>query len=362
MIEAQPSFPDSSQSRAESALSVVTISDESRTEWDRFVASHASGSFYHLFDWKRINEEALGHECEYLAARRADGTIEGVLPLVFVRSRLFGRILCSMPFVNYGGPLANTPEAASALVASGMQRARDLKASYLELRCASSLETSMQVSLKKVSLTVPLVADPEALFASFSQKHRKNIRRAQKNNLEVRIGGAELLGDFYAVLEQSWRSLGTPLYSIGYFERVLATFPNNTTIYVCTHQNRPVCVAFNGYYNGTVEGMWAGGMPEARDLDANYVLYWEMMRHSCLQGLTRFHLGRSTADSGSQQFKAKWNAYTEQLYWYFYRPDGGPMPELNVDNPKFKLAIAVWRRLPLALTRTIGPVVARLIP
>ncbi|HEX7116983.1 MAG TPA: FemAB family XrtA/PEP-CTERM system-associated protein [Steroidobacter sp.] len=362
MIEAQPSLVKSFEPRAKSSLSVATISDDARAEWDRFIASHASGSFYHLYDWKLINEQALGHECEYLAARWPDGTVEGVLPLVFVKSQLFGRILCSMPFVNYGGPLATTPEATSALLESATRRARDLKASYLELRCPSPLETSMQVSLRKVSLTVPLMADPEALFASFSQKHRKNIRRAQKNNLEVRIGGAELLKDFYSVLEQSWRGLGTPLYSIDYFERILATFPNNTTVYVCSHQNRPINVALTGHYNGTVEGMWAGGLPETRHLDGNYVLYWEMLRHACLQGHQRFHLGRSTADSGAEQFKSKWNARSEQLYWYFYRPDGGSMPELNVDNPKFKLAIAVWRRLPLALTRTIGPVVARLIP
>lgn len=362
MSEIQPQTATAPREQAAVSLSVGPVKDHAREDWDDFVSSHESGSFYHLFDWKLINEQELGHRCDYLAARRPDGGMEGVLPLVFVDSALFGRILCSMPFVNYGGPLANGSSAVSRLLAGAVTRANELGAAYLELRCASPLDTTMQASLRKVSLTVPLVADPEALFGSFSQKHRKNIRRAQKNNLDVSIGGAELLPQFYAVLEQSWRSLGTPLYSPRYFERILATFPRNTTIYVCSHQGRAVGAALTGHCNRTVEGMWAGGLPEARHLDANYVLYWEMLRHACLQGHARFHLGRSTADSGAEQFKSKWNAEARQLYWYYHRPDGGPPPELNVDNPKFRLAIATWRRLPLAITRRIGPAVARLIP
>ncbi len=340
---------------------VASVGPESRAEWDAFVAAH-DGSFYHLFDWKDLNERELGHPCEYLAARDKQGAIQGVLPLVFVRSRLFGRILCSMPFMNYGGPVAATPLAAAELTRHAMSRAEALGADYLELRCPAALDTTMPVSLRKVSMTVPLMADPEALFNSFSQKHRKNIRRAQKNELTVRKGGIDLLDDFFHILELSWRSLGTPMYSRSYFERLLGTFPNNTSVFACIHKGAPIAVALTGHFNGVVEGMWAGARQELRHLDANYVLYWEMLRDACRNGHKLFHLGRSTSQSGAEQFKSKWNAETHQLYWYFHRPDGGPMPQLNVDNPKYRLAIAAWRKLPLWATRHAGPPIARLIP
>jgi hypothetical protein len=108
--------------------------------------------------------------------------------------------------------------------------------------------------------------------------------------------------------------------------------------------------------------MWAGGSARARDLDANFVLYWDMIKDACERGMTRFHLGRSTASSGGEEFKRKWNASTTQLYWYFHRPDAGAMPELNVDNPKYRLAIAAWKRMPMWMTRLAGPRLARLIP
>ena len=211
-------------------------------------------------------------------------------------------------------------------------------------------------------MSVELMADPEKLFESFAAKHRKNVRRAQKNDLEVRIGGIELLDDFYRVLELSWRSLGTPIYSREYFRRVLETFPDHTHVYICHHKGTPAGVSLVGHYRGTVEGMWAGGDPALRQLQANYVLYWEMLRHTCQMGYRRFHLGRSTANSGAEDFKSKWNAVSTQLYWYFHRPDGGEMPALNVDNPKYRMAIAAWQRMPLWLTRRLGPPLARLIP
>lgn len=343
-------------------VSVTTVDDAAAGAWDSYITSQPSGSFYHLHGWAGINDAEFGHTSEYLAALRPDGGILGVLPLVLVTSRLFGRIFCSMPFVNYGGPVSTSAAVRALLAAYAAERADALAADYLEMRCASPVDTGMPVSLRKVSMTIPLQRDPDKLFAAFTTKHRNQIRRAYKNDLTVEHGGIELLPDFYGVLERSWHELGTPLYRQRYFERVLQTFPTTTRIFVCRASGRPAAVAFNGYSHGTVEGMWAGVDPEFRHLQPNYALYWEMLRHSCEAGFDRFHLGRSTANSGAEAFKEKWLATPSQLYWYFHRPKGGEMPGLNVDNPKYRLAIAAWRRMPIWATRAIGPHVARLIP
>jgi FemAB-related protein (PEP-CTERM system-associated) len=346
----------------DTGLPAVEVHEENdAAAWDGFLASHSSASFYHLSGWTRVNGEALGHRCLQLAASR-DGRVVGVLPLVLVSSPIFGRILCSMPFVNFGGPCAVDEGVAQALESAARARADELGVDYLELRCAGPLATELPSSLRKISMTISLAPDPETLWNAFTSKHRKNVKRAYKDELAVKSGGGELLPEFYALMQQSWRSLGTPLYSRRYFEAVLSTFPDLTRIFVCHQNGNPIAVALCGYFNGVVEGLWAGGGPLARKLDANFVLYWEMIRDACLRGCHSFHLGRSTADSGGEEFKRKWNAESRQLYWYFHRPNGGEMPALNVDNPKYRLAIAAWRHLPLAVTRVIGPPLARLIP
>lgn len=342
-------------------LTIAACGDADRAGWNAFLATQSNGSFYHLFDWQKVNGSILRHRCLPLLAR-ADARIVGVLPLVLVESRLFGRILCSMPFVNFGGPCAVDDTVAQALVRASLAKADELQVDYLELRCTTPLQIEQQPSLRKISMTINLAPDPDTLWNGFTSKHRKNVKRAYKNDLQVKSGGVELLPEFYALMEESWRNLGTPLYSRSYFEAVLQTFPDSTRIFVCHRQNQPIAVALTGYFNGVVEGLWAGGGLLARQLDANYVLYWEMIRDACLRGCRTFHLGRSTADSGGEEFKRKWNAEAQQLYWYFHRPRGGEMPALNVDNPKYRLAITAWRRLPLPLTRLVGPPLARLIP
>jgi FemAB-related protein (PEP-CTERM system-associated) len=355
------SLPASQFATEAATLRVQAHPESAAGAWNDFLATQPGGSFYQLHEWSGLNRSTLGHEPFYLSAQ-AGQSLCGVLPLTFVTSTLFGRILCSMPFVNFGGPCAADEATARALVTRARALAREQRANYLELRCTAPLDTDMPVSTRKISMSIALDRDPEALFGRFTSKHRTNIRRAIKNDLVTTSGGADLLPVFYSVMEQSWRQLGTPLYSRDYFARILETFGERVRIFVCSRQGEPVAVAFNGYFNGVVEGMWAGGTAQARPLQANYALYWDMIRDACERGFQRYHLGRSTADSGAEDFKKKWNATAEQLFWYFDRPDGGPMPELNVNNPKYRLAIAAWQRLPLAVTRLIGPVIARGIP
>ena len=330
-------------------------------DWNAYVAATPGGTFYHLHEWADINRRSFGHDSFMLEGIR-DGRIAGVLPLTLVTSLPFGRILCSMPFVNYAGPCSGDAGAVKALAAEATELAHRHKARYLELRCAAPFESDLAVSTRKISMTIGLAADPDQLWNAYSSKHRTNIRRSYKNELAVTSGSLDLLDTFLAVMEQSWRDLGTPIYARSYFERILRIFPDQTRIFVCRRGEEPVAVAFNGYFGDTVEGMWAGGTAAARGLQANYVLYWEMLQDACRRGFKHYHLGRSTADSGAEDFKKKWNADSRQLYWYTYRPDGQPPAELNVDNPKFRLAIAAWRKLPMWATRFLGPMISRGIP
>ena len=307
-----------------------------------------------------INRDQLGHEVFGLLAE-AEGKIVGVFPLVRVRSRLFGDILSSMPFVNFGGPAARDAGVEESLLREARSLWEELGCDYLEVRADRPM-ADWPTATHKVSMTVPLTEDPDELFASYSSKHRTNVRRSYKNGIEVESGGLECLDTFYALMERAWRSLGTPLYHRSFFETILQTFPGSTRIFVAMAGGVPVATTFNGEFRGTVEGMWAAVDPEAFSLQPNYVLYWEMITWACKSGYDHFHLGRSTVDSGAQRFKAKWGAVPEELFWSYSLPDGNSIPSLNPDNPKYRAAIRAWQKLPLPLLRILGPRLARLIP
>ena len=71
-----------------------------------FLAAQPGATFCHRYAWRSVIESVFGHECRFLAAR-SNGALVAVLPLVRVKSHIFGHYLVSMPFLNYGGPLGS---------------------------------------------------------------------------------------------------------------------------------------------------------------------------------------------------------------------------------------------------------------
>lgn len=342
-------------------IEIVNCGPEDAEAWDNYITKHANGNFYQLYAWKEINERNFSHRCYFNAIKR-DGQICGVLPVVFVKSLLFGKILSSMPFVNFGGLCTETPADTQSLLDSASKLAKDCNADYFELRSTEHYSNDIPTSTHKISMTLDLDADADVIWNGFKSKHRTNIRRVYKDGVSVKQGRHELLDEFYSLLSKSWKHLGTPIYRKSYFADILNSFPDNTRIFIAYRNDIPIATAFNGYYKNMVEGMWAGGLPEYRSSQANYVLYWEMIKDACERGYEHFHLGRSTSDTGAEAFKKKWNAYSKQLYWQYFLNHQTTIPELNVNNPKFEMAIKLWRKLPLIITTTIGPHVARCIP
>lgn len=360
MNRSPATLPVSVVSEPGGAVSIRSATYGDGEAWNDFVRSSPQGSFYLRYEWESVNRELLGRRTEFILAQRGDQVV-GVLPLVFVSSRLFGRFLCSMPFVNMGGPAAADPSIERLLVEEACRRADALRCDCLEIRADRPLPGLEAVS-RKVSMTVALDSNPDSVWDAFSSKHRKNIRRAYARGIEVRAGGEELLSDFYRQMSLGWRGLGTPLYAREYFSGILKRFGSDVRIFVAYLDGVPIATAFNGHFGDTVEGMWAAGDPEYRQLAPNYVLYWEMIKDACERGYGRFHLGRSSPDSGSVQFKAKWNAEAEPLHWNYHLVEAEEIPALNPDNPKYELVIRAWRRLPLPVTRFLGPRLARFIP
>lgn len=343
-------------------VNIVKCDSSHESAWAAFVNSPQGASLYHRWEWRGINERHLGHRSCYLAA--FDGPrVGGIFPLVQVKSRLFGNIGCSMPFVNFGGPVCDSPEIETALIDTAAEVSSEWGVDYLEIRSTRDLGDRYPCSRHKVSMTVALASDPEALFSAFKGDQRKEIKRGYKYGFTARFGTTSVFDDFYAVLCDSWRDLGTPIYSKEYFHAVVSSLPENTRICVVyAADGTPAATAFMGHHNGVVEGLWLGTRAQYRRQLVGYVLYWEIIKDACESGHQLFHLGRSTADSGAEQFKRKWNAYPTQLFWHYILRRRREIPRLNVNNPKFKLAIAAWRKLPVRVTRYVGPFIARGIP
>jgi FemAB-related protein (PEP-CTERM system-associated) len=342
---------------------VKRLDPADHSAWERYIRSNPKASFYHRLEWKGIIESSFGHSTHYLAAVRGDRMV-GVLPLVHVKSLFFGSMLCSMPFLNYGGVIADDAEAEAALLQSARELMDVTGAACVELRGRSRSSSELPVKTHKVSSVIDLSNGSEALLKSFASEHRRRIRAATSRNLQFHVGGRELLDDFYSLLSVGWKYLGTPLYRKSFFENILGTFKDSVHIALVDYEGTPVAAAMDGRFGGVEEGLWTYSLRKLGDaqLYGNYFLFWKLFERACEDGCKLFHLGRSTAGSPHEYYKKKWGAESRQLYWEYLLRDGGRVPELNVENKKYQLAIDTWRKLPLWLIKIIGPPLARCIP
>lgn len=329
--------------------------------WDAYVQTHEQGSIYHLDVWRRVVEMAFGHPGDQWIARDNDGTIRGVLSVNYLRSRLFGHYGVSMPFANYGGALADDETITEALMDAASSRAVELGLSHVEFRDAKPYSGHWPVRDSKVIMRRPLPATSDALWKEFGSKLRAQVRRPMREDVMVEFGGEDLLEDFYTVFSRNMRDLGTPVYGRGFFRSILALC-EHTSLVIVRHHGLPVAAAFLLGFRTRLEIPWASCLRSANPIGANMLLYWRCLEFAVEQGYGEFDFGRSTIDSGPHRFKRQWGGVEFPCYWHYWLPEGGVMPELNPDNPKYRMAIRLWRHLPLAVANRLGPGIVRSLP
>lgn len=336
--------------------------NEDGTEWDAFVSSHQDGTNYHQHGWRKVVENSFGHRTMYLAAINSHNKICGVLPYVQMKSRMFGSFLVSLPFFNYGGMLSSEDAAVDSLLDASRKLLAETGADHIELRHLKMCNDIAATKQHKVSMILDLENNKDKQWNALDAKVRNQVRKAEKNGLKAVAGQAELLDGFYEVFCRNMRDLGTPVYSRNFFSNVLAEFPDSSRILSVIKDGRITASALMIWYKDTLEVPWASSNRDFRVLCPNNLLYWEAICFAIGIGVHKFDFGRSTPDEGTYNFKKQWGAVPIQLYWQYLLHNGDTMPEVNPKNPRYRLAIQAWQKLPLAVSNVLGPHIVRYIP
>ncbi len=304
----------------------------------------------------------LGHRSYVIEAAEGDRTL-GLLPLAFVKSLLFGRFLVSLPYVNTAGVVAENPQVAGALVDRAVQLADALNVRYLELRHEAELTHPALADrlTSKVHMRLALPDSAEALWKQLGPKVRNQVRKAEKQEFEIHWGGRELLDAFYEVFSHNMRDLGTPVFGRRLFTSILAQFPAEAEFCVVRLKNRPVAAALLLHGNGLTQVPSASSLRAYHATNANMLMYWHLLQRAIARGQNVFDFGRSSVDSRTYQFKKQWDAQPEPAVWQYYVRQGS-VSDMRLESGKYKLLIALWQRLPLSVSRLLGPWVVRGIP
>ncbi|OYV01773.1 MAG: peptidoglycan bridge formation protein FemAB [Burkholderiales bacterium PBB5] len=326
--------------------------------WDAYVLAHPEATFFHRAGWQNVIAGVYRHATQFLYAERS-GRIVGVLPLAQVKSWLFGHALTSLPFVVYGGVIADDEAAASALEAEAQRIAKDLGAEHLELRHlhrqrhADWPQQDLYVTFRK-----EILPEEEANMLAIPRKQRAMVRKGIKNNLRSEIDPG--VDRFFALFADNVHRHGTPAQSKRYFQALREVFGDDCEVLtVVTADGKPLSSVMSFYFRDEVLPYYAGDDEAARDLAANDFKYWELMRRACARGLKVFDYGRSKVDTGPYAFKKNWGFEPTPLHYEFKLYKRDAIPQNNPNNAKYKLLIDTWRRMPIGLANWLGPFIVR---
>ena len=330
--------------------------------WDRFVDANGDGTIYHTLAWRSVVETALGYDPHYLCAQDDTGRIHGILPLVRLKSLVFGNFMVSLPYVNYCGSISTDLDVGRQLMQAACELGDRLGVSHVEFRDRAPRADTWPVRTDKVEMVLELEATPDAQWDRLKSKLRAQIRRPLRAEAQVHIGRDELVPAFYEVFSRNMRDLGTPVYSRALFAEMTARLGERTDIVTVSVDDTPVAAGILLHHGLTTEIPSASSLREYNRIGVNMLLYWECLKLAIERGSSRFDFGRSSVDSGTYRFKKQWGAEPHQLYWHYWLRDGQTVPKMNPDNAKYALAINAWRKLPLWLANRLGPHLARYLP
>jgi serine/alanine adding enzyme len=331
--------------------------------WDEYVARHPRARAYHAAVWPQTVAGLFGLESYYLSATDPTGRIYGVLPLVRQRSVLFGDRLTSLPYFNYGGALADDLQTCASLMDCAESLGRDLGVRQIECRDVDAPPVNWPLRTDKVTLVLDLPDTVAALDKQLGSKLRSQVKRATREQPEVRIGGAELLDDFYGPFCEVMRDLGTPVYPRRFFEALLRAVPEACTLVSVRVAGQPMGAAWLVQHRDTLEIPWAATTAAAKPKAVNMLMYHEVLKLAVERGLARFDFGRSTVDSGPYRFKRQWGAEPVQLHWaQWTSSERSETPKTPGDGGFMRRATDAWSRLPLGLANRLGPLISPKLP
>jgi FemAB-related protein (PEP-CTERM system-associated) len=301
-------------------------------------------------------------------------TVLGLLPSVHLNHPIFGNTLVSLPFLDTGGIVADSEFVQEKLLDGVIKLGQRIGARTIELRHQTPLQSCKEFDAitmrdvsgqalptvvtrtNKVRMLLPLPSSSETLMRSFKSKLRSQVNKSLTVGFVCRIGGLELLRDFYHVFSVNMRDLGSPVHSMRVMQYTLVEFPEKARIVVVYSGRQPVAAALVVGFKNVLSNPWASSLRSYAAQGANMFLYWQLLSYACQVGYDVFDFGRSSPGEGTYKFKEQWGAVPSPLYWHsIYLDETKRYAENNVGGPIFAMARRCWTKLPVAITKVIGP-------
>jgi len=336
------------------------------SQWELYVKNNTLSSNGHLLGWKKALEDTYPVESHYLIAKQ-DDHIVGSLPLIRVKGKYISNELTSLPYISYSGLLGDNTEIKLKLIDKAMQLTEELGANRLVIRQTEPLpvetlnEYNTIIEDQKIRMVLTLNSDSQILFNTFKSKLRSQVRRPEKEGMNFRFGGEELINDFFYVFSRNMRDLGSPVHAKKLFINLFSALGDRIKIGCVYHNKLPVAAGIIVMHHNMIEIPWASSDRRYNRFSPNMLLYWSFIEFACNNGYKYFDFGRSTRDEGTHRFKLQWGSVETPYYWYnIYQKNSGQSIDSHSD--KRQIVEKAWSKLPLPIANYLGAKIRGYIP
>jgi len=331
-------------------------------EWLAYLMQDDNADICHHPAWGKIFRDSLGLESA-LVVHRSEGQIDGGVPLVIFDQWLTGKAMISMPFLNYGGILYRSESAGAEILKACRTLLAQTRAGYLELRHAGRGigDLADRTVENRVAFRLDTNRPAQNIFDAFKKQLRTRIRKSEHQGLDS-YQGNDRLDDFYTLFAMAMAEHGTPVLPKRFFQAILTHLPEYAQIVLAYKDGRPVGGKLVMTFKKRATMTWGCYPDRHKDLLANYLLTWELIQRLAGSPVTTLDFGRSPRGGGGYIYKSNWGPEEIPIFVDYLAANLSKIPNLKPDNPKFQLPISLWKRLPLGVTRLVGPRLARYFP
>ena len=326
-------------------------------EWKSFINACDEATIFHTPEWKQFLEKTFGYKSEYLFAKDESGNISGFLPLFYIKSKLTGNRLCSVPFSHICGPLG-TKDVSADLLEEAILLFQKSNVNTLEIRGTLGDERFMTINSFSTH-TLELSSNPEDVWLKLHKGSvRRAIKKAEKSGVTVET--TRDLDDwkkFYEVNAVTKQHLGVPCHPWKFFKNMFDILGNQASLYVSKYNGEIIGGGIMLYFKDAVTYGYGAADPNYLNLCPYNAFLWKSIEDACIKGYNIYDFGRTSySNTGLIEFKKRWGTVETKLYYSNYPAKSNSLSE-NRESTKYKLASKIIDEMPLLIYKPFSDAV-----
>ncbi len=338
-------------------MPVQIINPLKLTDWDELIQTHPSTTFFHSSHWARVLHSTYGYKLLYFTVRD-NSNLTAIIPLMEIDSFLTGKRGVSLPFTDVCEPLISKNTSADEIWNALREYGEKNNWEYIEIRGGDGLDKNVPPSSWYYEHVLDLSKDVKCIHDNFRDSHKRNIRKAQKEGVEVAESDSlESIKDFYRLNLITRKRHGLPPQPFSFFKNIHQSVieKKQGLLLIARHRGKVIAGAICFHFSDKALYKYAASDKRYQNLRPNNLIIWKALEHYCQQGHTSFNFGRTDqGHKGLKQFKSGWGAKEKRVHYYQYFFQNKKLittlPAVDAWHTK------VFNKMPVPLLKIIGTI------